>query len=306
MTTPRVDDGGQPVTRRIGLVAARSKDEANDLAGDVRAWLAARGCEVVPEDLLGSGSSTTVEAIVVLGGDGLMMRAANSYPDTPLLGINFGKVGFLALVEQRDWQDALAALVDGRFTVQAGATLGAVLVQSGNELDQGWAINDVVIRSGVRMVDVEVYVDRHYVNTYPGDGMIVSTPHGSTAYGMAAGGPILIAGVRGFAIVPISCHSPIRTPLVVPEEATIELLIANHHEASLILDGREQLRLEQGDTVEVRRGVHTFRLVTLASTNFYEAFRTKFNFQIRPNAVPSLPTRLDGRHSGEDDEVGAG
>lgn len=287
MTTPRVDDGGQPVTRRIGLVAARSKDEANDLAGDVRAWLAARGCEVVPEDLLGSGSSTTVEAIVVLGGDGLMMRAANSYPDTPLLGINFGKVGFLALVEQRDWQDALAALVDGRFTVQAGATLGAVLVRSGNELDQGWAINDVVIRGGNRLVDIEVYIDNHYVNTYPGDGMIVATPHGSTAYCMAAGGPILTAGVRGVAIVPISCHSPIRTPMVVSEDATVELLLANDRDAALILDGRSLLPLMRGDVVKVIRGPHEFRLVTLSTTNFYEAFRTKFNFQIRPDAVPT-------------------
>jgi len=287
MTTPRVDDGGQPVTRRIGLVAARSKDEANDLAGDVRAWLVARGCEVVPEDLLGSGSSTTVEAIVVLGGDGLMMRAANSYPDTPLLGINFGKVGFLALVEQRDWQDALAALVDGRFTVQAGATLGAVLVQSGNELDQGWAINDVVIRGGNRLVDIEVYIDNHYVNTYPGDGMIVATPHGSTAYCMAAGGPILTAGVRGVAIVPISCHSPIRTPMVVSEDATVELLLANDRDAALILDGRSLLPLMRGDVVKVIRGPHEFRLVTLSTTNFYEAFRTKFNFQIRPDAVPT-------------------
>ena len=280
---------------KIGLVAARGKSEATALAEEIAAWLTERGCEVVPEERLAPDRGFGTKAIVVLGGDGLMMRAANAYPDVPLLGINFGKVGFLALVERRDWPAALQALIEERFAVQDGATLAAAVLRRGKTLDQGWAINDVVIRSGVRMVDVEVYVDRHYVNTYPGDGMIVSTPHGSTAYGMAAGGPILIAGVRGFAIVPISCHSPIRTPLVVPEEATIELLIANHHEASLILDGREQLRLEQGDTVEVRRGVHTFRLVTLASTNFYEAFRTKFNFQIRPDAVPTRrPTLTDG------------
>ncbi len=292
MTTRYDNGGGQAVIRRIGLVAARSKDEANDLADDVRAWLTAHGREVVPEEHLGAGSSAAVEAIVVLGGDGLMMRAANTFPDTPLLGINFGKVGFLALVERRDWQDALAALVDGRFTVQAGATLGAVLVRSGSEFDQGWAINDVVIRGGNRLVDIEVYIDNHYVNTYPGDGMIVATPHGSTAYCMAAGGPILTAGVRGVAIVPISCHSPIRTPMVVSEDATVELLLANDRDAALILDGRSLLPLERGDVVKVTRGPHEFRLVTLSTTNFYEAFRTKFNFQIRPDAVPTRrPTR---------------
>ncbi len=271
----------------IGLVAARSKAEATELSAEVAAWLGERGCEVVPEERLGSDGAGSVQAIVVLGGDGLMMRAANAYPDVPLLGINFGKVGFLALVERRAWREALEALVEGRYAVQEGATLAATVRRDDAVLDQGWSINDVVIRGGIRMVDVEVYIDGHYVNTYPGDGMIVATPHGSTAYCMAAGGPILTAGVRGFAIVPISCHSPIRTPFVAPEEALIEMLLANDREASLILDGRHTDELRRGDVVEVRRGVHTFRLVTLATTSFYEAFRTKFNFQIRPDAVPT-------------------
>ena len=282
------------MTRAFGLVAARSKQEAADLAREIAAWLEARGGRVVPEDELAAGAAADVDAIVVLGGDGLMMRTANTYPDVPLLGINFGKVGFLALVERRAWQDALTALVEGRFTVQAGSTLAATIVRGDQELDKGWAINDVVIRAGFRMVDVELYIDSHYVNTYPGDGMIVSTPHGSTAYGMAAGGPILIAGVRGFAIVPISCHSPIRTPLVAPEEALIELLVANDHKASLIVDGRFTADLRLGDVVKVRRGSHSFRLVSLGTTNFYEAFRTKFNFQIRPDAVPTRRPGLPG------------
>ncbi len=273
--------------RRIGLVAARSKVEAQELATSVASALSAAGADVVLEEQLGLGESSEVDAIVVLGGDGLMMRAANAYPDIPLLGINFGNVGFLALVERRDWKRAIATLLSGQYSIQEGPTLQATLVRQADSVSQGWAINDVVVRSGTRMVDVEIYIDGHYVNTYPGDGMIISTPHGSTAYGMAAGGPILTAGVRGFAIVPISCHSPIRTPFVVPEEATIEMVVANDHDASLILDGRELVRLDRLDIVRVRRGEHAFRLVTLGSTNFYEAFRTKFNFRIRPDAVPS-------------------
>ena len=137
------------------------------------------------------------------------------------------------------------------------------------------------------MIDVEVYIDGHFVNTYPGDGMIVATPRGSTAYCLAAGAPILTAGVRGFAIVPISCHSPIRTPFVVAESTRIELLVASRHEASLILDGRPTAELHFGDLILVRRGLHSFRLVSFSTTNFYEAFRSKFNFRIRPDAVPS-------------------
>jgi NAD+ kinase len=279
---------------RVGLVAARSKGEAQELARDVTAWLEAKGCTLVPEEALEADGGRSADVIVVLGGDGLMMRAANHFPDRPLLGINFGKVGFLAMVERRDWQSALTALTEGRFAVQDGSTLAATLTRKDQARDQGWAINDVVIRSGIRMVDVELYIDGHFVNTYPGDGMIVATAHGSTAYGLAAGGPILTAGVRGFAIVPISCHSPIRTPLVVAEDALIELVIADDDEAQLILDGRPLETLVKGDLITVRRGEHRFRLVNLGSTSFYEAFRTKFNFQIRPDAVPTRrPTRRD-------------
>lgn len=272
----------------VGLVAAFSKPEAHALADEVRDWLLARKCVVVPEHELVAANLGGIDAIVVLGGDGLMMRAANAYPDIPLLGINFGKVGFLAVVERRDWVQALTNLFEGSFHVEESSTLAASIERSGSALDQGWAINDVVIRGGVRMIDVEVYVDGFFVNTYPGDGMIVSTARGSTAYCMAAGGPILTAGVRGFAVVPISCHSPIRTPFVAAESVSIELLIANRHEASLILDGRPTAELEAGDIVRVGRGVHTFKLITPRGANFYEAFRSKFNFRIRPDAVPTL------------------
>jgi NAD+ kinase len=277
--------------QRVGLIAARSKVEAQELSANVGRALQVAGAEVIEEDCLASGAHGTIDAIVVLGGDGLMIRAANSYPGIPLLGINFGNVGFLALVERRDWQRAIDALLAGDYAVQQGPTLQATLVRAGLGDPQGWAINDVVVRAGMRMVDIEIYIDGHYVNTYPGDGMIVATPHGSTAYCMAAGGPILTAGVKGFAIVPISCHSPIRTPFVVSEEAVIEMVVANDHDAALILDGREQAHLERWDIVRVSRGEYAFKLVTLKSTNFYEAFRTKFNFRIRPDAIPSRNNR---------------
>jgi NAD+ kinase len=275
------------VPSTFGLIAALSKPEASALAVEIERWLRDHGCAVLPETQLTEDAVNQVNAIIVLGGDGLMMRAANAYPDVPLLGINFGKVGFLAMVERRDWVEALTALLAGTYDIEEGATLAASVVRGITELDMGWAINDVVIRSGNRMVDVEVYIDGHYVNTYPGDGMIVATPRGSTAYCMAAGGPILTAGVRGFALVPISCHSPIRTPMVASESVLIEMLLSNRHEADLILDGRPTTQLQVNDVVKVRRGVHTFRLISLGKTTFYDAFRTKFNFQIRPDAVPS-------------------
>ncbi|MBA2247016.1 MAG: NAD(+)/NADH kinase [Chloroflexia bacterium] len=275
------------MSKRYGIVAALSKPEAKELGSTIAQWLVEHGHTPVMESELSAKGTAAIDAVVVLGGDGLMMRAANVYPDIPLLGINFGKVGFLALVEQQDWHAALTALVHGAYEIETSSTLKGSLLRGGTEKDHGWAINDVVIRGGNRMLDVEVYIDGHFVNTYPGDGMIVSTARGSTAYCMAAGGPILTAGVRGFAIVPISCHSPIRTPMVASEDVKIELVLTNDHEGSLILDGRTLVDLRLDDVVKIERGVHTFQLVKVGSSNFYDAVREKFNFQIRPDAVPT-------------------
>jgi NAD+ kinase len=118
--------------------------------------------------------------------------------------------------------------------------------------------------------------------------MIVASPQGSTAYCMAAGGPILTAGVRGFAITPISAHSPIRATLVVPEESRIELAVASERDAFLILDGHLTDSLERGAVVTVVRGREPFRLIMTERMNFYTAFQSKFNYLIRPGAVPSL------------------
>ncbi|HEU5422469.1 MAG TPA: NAD(+)/NADH kinase [Nitrolancea sp.] len=270
---------------RIGVIPARSKPEAAELAEELMPWLQAAGCAVVSEDALLRGDSA--DLLLTIGGDGLIMRLAHNVPDVPILGINLGKVGFLARIERSAWRPALSEVVEGRYRVEESPTLSASLIRGSKVDERGWAINDVVIRAAMQMVDVELYLDGQFVNTYPGDGMIVSTPQGSTAYCMAAGGPVLGAGVRGFAIVPICAHSPIRTTLVAPEDALIELVLASEKAADLILDGVPAISLRDGDLVQVRRGTHRFRLVILPGMNFYQAFRSKFNFMIRPDAIPS-------------------
>ncbi len=284
--------------KALGLVAALSKPEAHQLAAEIEHRVKELGITLVPEGELSPNAAKQVDAILVLGGDGLMMRAAKAYPNTPLLGINFGKVGFLAKVERGDWESALDALVSGNYTIEESSTLNATIHGIYGNEDQGWSINDVVIRSGVRMIDIELYVDGYYVNTFPGDGIIVATSRGSTAYCMAAGGPILTAGVKGFAIVPISCHSPIRTPMVVAESAKIDLLFKSRYDATLILDGRVTGELAPDDVVRVRCGENSCRLISVGETDFYEAFRTKFNFRIRPELEPlRVPESIDGTRS---------
>ncbi len=277
------------MTMRIGLVCARSKDEAQALGVDVAKWLSEQSCTVVHEDELQADPST-VDVLVALGGDGLIMRMAHTYPNTPLLGINVGKVGFMAMIERDDWKRALDLLISGNYRIQSGPTLSARLLRSGDERFSGWAVNDVVLRSGSSMVDIEVYIDRQFVNTYPGDGMIVATPQGSTAYCMAAGGPALGAGVRGFAVVPICPHSPIRTNIVVPESAKIELVIVNDSPCDLLLDGTADGELHKGDIIQISAAEAEFQLVMVEGTDFYQTFRSKFNYMIRPQAVPSLGT----------------
>ncbi len=272
---------------RIGLVSARSKPEAQELGAEVLEFLSDRDCIVLPEDQL-IADSTDVDVIVALGGDGLIMRMAHSYPNIPLLGINVGKIGFMAMIERNDWERAVDLLIKGKYRVQSGPTLAAQLFRGNHELFSGWAVNDVVLRSGSSMVDIEVYIDRQFVNTYPGDGMIIATPQGSTAYCMAAGGPALGAGVRGFAVVPICPHSPIRTNLVVPEESSIELVIENDSPCDLLLDGTPDGALQRGDLIQVSAAPTEFKLVMVEGTDFYQAFRSKFNYMIRPQAVPSL------------------
>ncbi|MEZ4572177.1 MAG: NAD(+)/NADH kinase [Thermomicrobiales bacterium] len=270
----------------IAVIPAHDKSESHELFESMQGWFLDTEIELVTEDQLNDGASP--DALIALGGDGLMMRMGRAYPGIPILGINFGTVGFLAMAERSQWRDVLESLAAGEFHYQDGPTLRVDVTRGDRLLASGTAINDVVIRSGLRMIDTELYVDRMYVNTYPGDGMIVATPQGSTAYCMAAGGPILIAGVHGFALTPLSPHSPIRSTFVVPEESRIEMVVANERVASLILDGEELAEIGQGDLVQVDRNNHPFRMIHLEGMNFYEAFRSKFNYLIRPDATPSL------------------
>lgn len=274
------------LVRKIAVIPARDKEESHDQVAEIVEWLHERDCETISEDEMRGGQSA--DAVVALGGDGLMMRMAHSFPGVPLLGINFGKVGFLAMVERSQWQDALEHLLNGDYSIQDGPTLQCHIRRDGQREDGGWAINDVVIRSGIQMIDVELYIDGQFVNTYPSDGMIVASPQGSTAYCMAAGGPILTSGVHGFAVTPISPHSPIRATMIVPEESEIEMAVASERDAYLILDGQLVDDLQRGDVVSVTKGVNRFRLIVTEQMDFYRAFQSKFNYLIRPDAVPSL------------------
>ena len=281
--------GAMREARSLGIIAALNKPQAQELEREIALWLGEREIACRDEATMLREGVAGLDALVVLGGDGLMMRAARMFPGVPLLGINFGHVGFLTMVERRDWRTAIGALLEGHARVQHSPTLEAELIRDGVTLTAGWVINDAVIRAGPQLIEVELYIDGQYVNVYPGDGMIIATPQGSTAYSMSAGGPILTRGVRGFVIVALNPHSPIRIPLVVEEESRIELVIANDRPSWLYLDGKieDAPDLHRGDMVRVRRSEQHFALVILDGMSFFTAIRSRFNFLIRPDAVPS-------------------
>ncbi|HZQ99414.1 MAG TPA: NAD(+)/NADH kinase [Chloroflexota bacterium] len=291
----RIADRLRDGRHAVALMSANHSPEAQRLTPEIVAYMAKRGVEVRLEPAHGAD----LALVLSLGGDGLMMRAARRYPDLPILGVNFGHLGFLTAAEAGAWRSAIDRVLDDDFQLRVGPTLAArVVTAEGRQVaDLGWAVNDVVVHGGLRMVHPQLFVDGQYVNDYPGDGMVVATPAGSTAYCMAAGGPVLVSGVGGVAVVPINCHSPIRVSLVVPIDVELGIRLDGRNSAKLILDGETEgfPELEAGDTVFVKKGRHSFHQISFRSFDWFAAFQSKFNYQIRRGGrVPTLPPQLGG------------
>ena len=289
----RISDRLRDGRHAVALMSATHSHEAKRLTPEIERYLTQRGLEVRKEP----AHAADLALVLSLGGDGLMMRAARRYPDLPILGVNFGHLGFLTAAEAGAWQSAIDRVLDDDFQLRVGPTLAArVVTADGRQVaDLGWAVNDVAVHGGLRMVHPQLFVDGQYVNDYPGDGMVVATPAGSTAYCMAAGGPVLVSGVEGVAVVPINCHSPIRVSLIVPSDVELGIRLDGRNSANLILDGDTEgfPQLAAGDTVFVRKGRHSFHQVSFRSFDWFAAFQSKFNYQIRRGGrVPALPPRL--------------
>jgi NAD+ kinase len=171
-------------------------------------------------------------------------------------------------------------------------TVDVFLVRTGQSepVSLGWIMNDVVVRSRGPMLHIEVYLSHKFLNVYPGDGLIVATPLGSSAYNMAANGPIVLDGVPAVALTPICCHSPLKVSLVAPLTSPIDLVVARGSEAVLWMDGVETTSLRVGDTVEIRPGKHHVELITFSETSYLDAFASKFEYQIRRGWRPSRST----------------
>ena len=194
--------------RRLSVLVDPRKPEAVALAERMRAWLQAR--DAYTEE------AGQADVQVVLGGDGTVVRAARAICDVPVLGIDFGQFGFLSHVPPTRWEARLNQVLAGRDHGREDATLHVTLERGRDTLADLWAVQDVVFHGfvvagqGQQMAQLELYIDDRYLNLIPGDGLIVATSPGSSAYNLAAGGPVLAPGSRTFAITPISSHTPMR------------------------------------------------------------------------------------------------
>jgi len=219
-----------------------------------------------------------VDMVVALGGDGTILSAARLVGtlDTPILGVNLGKLGFLAEVAPGELQKALGEIISGKYRIEKRLVLEATISQIPDKVMYG--LNDLVVdksRSS-RLIDVEVYINDAFAVSYRADGLIISTPTGSTAYALSSGGPIVVPTSNVIGITPISPHTLSGRPLVVPDTDTIRIVTKDPaYEVLISVDGQEEAVLKPPVEVRIKRASHTVNLVKRAGGSYYEVLRAK-------------------------------
>ncbi|HEY9899280.1 MAG TPA: NAD(+)/NADH kinase [Pantanalinema sp.] len=268
--------------KAIGVVYNATKPEIEALVDQVRLTIEQLGCEAVA--VAGSAAGLgAVDAVVVLGGDGTFLRAARMVAPskTPLLGVDLGTLGFLAEVSYPELALGLERLIAGDYAVEERPLMEVALVRDGRVVASELALNEGVVLKGAsgRMLEAAVFADASHVATYGADGFIVSTPTGSTAYAMAAHGPIMAPDVPAFIFVPICPHTLTARPLVLSDERTVRIVVKERAEGAILTaDGRTVGHLQPGDAMTFRRSAHVTRMVRLETRDFFTTLRRKLQW----------------------------
>ena len=286
--------GARRVTRedlkRVVVIGSRWKPASQDVARAVVSWLTHAGIEAVPDF---DGELDLVKAIegadlaISVGGDGTMLSTARRMgpAQVPTMGINLGRLGFLAEfseVEVRDW---IAGRLSLDLVVEARMRLRCQVDGQRGAPEIHYGLNDAVLAQGVltRLVTIGMRVDGASATTYRADGVIVSTPVGSTAYSLSVGGPILIPGLKAFIVAPIAPHALTNRPIVVSGHSVLEFALESPvEEAGLVLDGHVKVPLREGDRFQVRRAKKDFLVVTSSERSYYDLLRTRLGWGERP------------------------
>ena len=278
--------------RVVGLVAKYEEPKAAEMASWLVPWLKQRGKQVLVEgvrDLVGARScskqeiSRKADLIVVLGGDGTLLSVARLVERTevPVLGVNLGGLGFITEVAADELESVLANTLEGDFSVDKRMTIELQVHSTKGRAKKFRVLNDGVITKGARarIIDLETYVGNEYLCTYRADGLIISTPTGSTAYSLAAGGPILYPTLGAIVLSPICPHTLTNRPIVVSSKSTIRVTLRSAGDTVILSpDGQQGVLLKNGDVVEARDYGVPVSLVKAPSRGYFEILRNKLKW----------------------------
>jgi len=281
--------------KKASIISKQGKPELGRVVGRVADWLTRNGyamtadaatqefcpdCEPAEREAL---PSVAPDFVIVLGGDGTLLSTARcvAHAGIPILGINLGSLGFLTEVKQEEIEQALADVDAGRCELSLRPMLHCQVQRDGKCVATYEALNEVVMNQSAvaRITDFEVRVNGNFVANYKADGVIISTPTGSTAYSLAAGGPILSPDVPGFVITPVASHALTNRPLVVQDTAVIETrILVTREQAFLTVDGQVGTQLDECDVVRCRKSDYQVKLFKLAGRSFFDVLRTKLKW----------------------------
>lgn len=278
--------------KKIGIIGKSGRTEPAEITSELLPWLRERGVETFVDietaQSLGikgylRSEMPDVDLVIVLGGDGTLLSVARLVCERgiPILGVNLGGLGFITEVKRTEVFDALERVFSGQYYIEERLMLNAYVVRHGERIAGYTTLNDVVINKGAlaRIIDLETSVDKRYVTTFRSDGLIVSTPTGSTAYCLSAGGPILFPTLESIVLIPICPHTLTNRPIVLPDTVRIEITLKSLVEdVFLTLDGQVGFSLRQNDTVIVEKSPFKTRLLIPFERDFFEVLRTKLRW----------------------------
>lgn len=227
------------------------------------------------------GIAQTCELLIVFGGDGTLLKAARDVAEfgLPLLGINLGRLGFMSEIELEDFE-SLDKLIAGEYRIEKRMMLTGV-IRSKEETVRVTALNDIVISRGSlsRMIDLDVYLEDTFVNSYPADGIVISTPTGSTAYSLSAGGPIIEPDMHLIVLTPICPHTLHARSVIISDERKIKIMLRHSEDetAFVSVDGQDVLQMNSSDVVEIERSTRIVRLIKIRERGFYQILREKLS-----------------------------
>jgi len=262
----------------ISVLADVKRDKPRSVIEKLSSYLERKKKKVLVNKI-----SEKTDLVIALGGDGTILKAARQVSglDIPVLGVNLGEFGFLAGVSFLDLYPALDRILRRRFTSVDRMLLQSQVIRKGKVVGEYLALNDTVVKNGdiARVIRLRLEVNNQYVAAYVGDGLIVSTPTGSTAYSLAASGPIVHPDLSLIILAPICPHTLALRPLIVSSQDTIQIWIeSNHNEVILTMDGQENIRLKVGDLVRVRKAKEKVRLISPEKESYYQVLRKKLKW----------------------------